>query len=223
MPKLPLPWNQSNLYQVVLSLGWGDFYCYSLIMELFKELPVLLFSTQKDWRSWLEENHSGSKGLWLKFAKKASGITSLNYTEALDEALCYGWIDSQVQKYDSDYYLQKFTPRGPKSVWSKINVAKVEALVDSGKMQPAGLAAVELAKQDGRWDAAYDSPSASKVPEDFQAALDESPKAKQFFETLNKANVYAFCWQVQTAKKPEIRKARIEKFIDMLSRGEKLH
>lgn len=192
-------------------------------MELFKDLPVLLFLSQKDWRTWLDENHSQHKGVWLKHAKKSSGKQSVSYGEALEEALCYGWIDSQKQAYDSNYYLQKFTPRGPKSVWSKNNVMKVEALTKMGRMQPAGLAAIESAKQDGRWDAAYDSPSASKVPEDFQAALDKNPQAKQFFETLNKANVYAFCWRVQTAKKPETRKARIEKFIGMLNRGEKLH
>jgi len=192
-------------------------------MEFFKDLPVLLFASKRDWHIWLDENHNQYKGLWLKHAKKSSGKQSVSYGEALEEALCYGWIDSQKQAYDSDYYLQKFTPRGPKSVWSKINVAKVEALTKIGKMQPAGLAAIESAKQDGRWDAAYDSPSASEVPEDFQAALDKNPKAKQFFETLNKTNVYAFCWRVQTAKKPETRIARIEKFIDMLNRGEKLH
>jgi uncharacterized protein YdeI (YjbR/CyaY-like superfamily) len=128
-----------------------------------------------------------------------------------------------MHAYDNDYYLQKFTPRGPKSVWSKVNVKKVAALIKVGKMQPAGLAAIESAKQNGRWDAAYDPPSASEVPEDFQAALDKNPKAKLFFETLNKANVYAFCWRVQTAKKPETRKARIEKFIEMLNKGEGLH
>ena len=172
---------------------------------------------------WLDEHHSRHKGLWLKHAKKSSGKKSVSYDEALEEALCYGWIVSQKQAYDSDYYLQKFTPRGPKSVWSKINVTKVEALTKAGRLQPAGLAAIESAKQDGRWDAAYDSPSASEIPEDFQAALDNNPKAKQFFETLNKANVYGFCWRVQTANKLETRKARIEKFIDMLNRGEKLH
>ncbi len=162
-------------------------------------------------------------GVWLKHAKKSSGKKSVSYQEALEEALCYGWIDSQKQSYDTDYFLQRYTPRGPKSIWSKVNVAKAEVLIKVGKMQPAGLAAIESAKQDGRWAAAYDSPSASKVPEDFQAALDKNPKAKQFFETLNKANVYAFCWRVQTAKKPETRAARIEKFIAMLNRGEKLH
>ena len=192
-------------------------------MELFKDLPVLLFKSQQDWHDWLKENHSRHQGIWLKHAKKSSGKQSVSYGEALEEALCYGWIDSQKQAYDNDYYLQKFTPRGPKSIWSKINVMKVEALTKMGKIQPAGLAVIESAKQDGRWNAAYDSPGASKVPKDFQAALDENPKAKHFFETLNKTNVYAFCWRVQTAKKPETRKARIERFIEMLNRGEKLH
>src|SRR5581483_3130492 len=139
------------------------------------------------------------------------------------EALCYGWIDGQKQAYDNEYWLQKFTPRGPRSIWSKVNVTSAEALIKSGKMQPPGLAAVELAKRNGRWDAAYDSPSTSTVPEDFQAALNKNPQAKQFFATLNKANVYGFCWRIQTAKKLETRKARIEKFIDMLNKGEKLH
>jgi uncharacterized protein YdeI (YjbR/CyaY-like superfamily) len=192
-------------------------------MELFKDLPVFLFPTQKDWHTWLEDNYNQPQGVWLKHAKKSSGKESVSYREALEEALCYGWIDSQKQAYDSDYYLQKFTPRGPKSVWSKINVAKVESLIKMGKIQPSGLVAVDAAKQDGRWDAAYDSPRTSAVPKDFQAALEENPKAKQFFETLNKANVFALCWRVQTAKKPETRMARIEKFIDMLNRGEKLH
>lgn len=190
---------------------------------IFKDLPVLLFASKQDWHLWLNENHSQHKGLWLKHAKKSSGKQSVSYDEALEEALCYGWIDSQKQAYDSDYYLQKFTPRGPKSIWSKVNVAKVEALIEAGRMQPAGLAAIESAKQDGRWEAAYDSPGASKVPADFQAALDKNPKAKQFFETLNKTNVHAFCWRLQTAKKPVTRQARIEKFIDMLNRGKKLH
>lgn len=192
-------------------------------MELLKDLPVLLFTSREGWHAWLKDNHNQPWGIWLKHAKRSSGKKSVSYQEALEEALCYGWIDGQKQAYDSDYYLQKFTPRGPKSIWSKNNVAKVESLINIGKMQPAGLAAINAAKQDGRWDAAYDSPSANKVPEDFQAALDKNPKAKQFFATLNKANVYAFCWRVQTAKKPETRKARIEKFIDMLNRGEKLH
>ena len=192
-------------------------------METFKDLRVLLFATQPDWRAWLEENHTQPGGLWLKHAKKSSRKTSISYQEALEEALCFGWIDSQKQAYDEDYFLQKFTPRGSKSIWSKINVAKAEELIKSGKIQPAGLEAVSKAKQDGRWDAAYDSQSSSKIPEDFQAALNDNPKAKHFFETLNKASIYGFIWRIQTAKKPETRKARIEKFIEMLSRGEKLH
>jgi uncharacterized protein YdeI (YjbR/CyaY-like superfamily) len=192
-------------------------------MDIFKGLPVLLFNTQENWRAWLEDNHEQPRGLWLKHAKKSSGKKSVSYEEALQEALCYGWIDSQKQAYDDDYYLQKFTPRGPKSIWSKINVAKVEVLIRSGKMQPAGWAAIELAKQDGRWDAAYDPASTNKIPEDVLAELDKNPKAKEFFGTLNKANVYAFSWRIQTAKKPETREARIEKFIHMLNRGEKLH
>jgi uncharacterized protein YdeI (YjbR/CyaY-like superfamily) len=194
-----------------------------VIIPKTEKLPILLFASKQDWHLWLDENHSQHNGLWLKHAKKSSDKQSASYDEALEEALCYGWIDSQKQVYDTEYYLQKFTPRGPKSVWSKVNVTKVEELTKSGKMQPSGLVAVELAKQDGRWDAAYDSSSANEIPEDFQAALDKNPKAKQFFETLNKANVYSFCWRVQTSKKPETRKARINKFIDMLNNDEKFH
>jgi len=192
-------------------------------MEIFKDLQVMLFNTQRDWHNWLEENHQQPKGLWLKLAKQSSSKSSVNYMEAVEEALCYGWIDSQIQKYDDEYWLQKFTPRGPKSIWSKINVTKAEALLKADRMQPAGLQAIELAKQDGRWDAAYDSSSSSKIPEDFQVALDKNPKAKEFFATLNRANIYAFCWRIQTAKKIETRKTRIEKYIDMLNKGERLH
>ena len=192
-------------------------------MEVIKGLPVLLFDDQSNWHNWLEENHEQTHGIWLKLAKKSSGKSSVSYSEALDEALCYGWIDGQKQTYNNKFWLQKFTPRGPKSIWSKVNVTKAEELIKSGLMRPSGLEAVESAKKDGRWKAAYDSPSSATVPEDFQIALDSSPKAKQFFETLNRVNVYAFCWRIQTAKKPETRKARIEKFIDMLNKGEKLH
>jgi uncharacterized protein YdeI (YjbR/CyaY-like superfamily) len=192
-------------------------------MEMFKDRPVLMFESQQSWRVWLHEHHTESKGVWLKLAKKSSGYTSVSYDQALEEALCFGWIDGQKQSFDNDHWLQKFTPRGPKSMWSKINIAKFEALLKLNKMQPAGLAAVETSKKSGAWQAAYDAPSTATVPEDFQIALDQNPKAKQFFETLNKANVYAFCWRIQTAKKPETRKARIDKFTNMLNRGEKLH
>ena len=192
-------------------------------METYKDLPVLLFEAQSLWRDWLKQNHTQPQGVWLKHAKKSSGKASVSYLEAVEEALCYGWIDSQKQAYDEEYFLQKYTPRGAKSIWSKINVAKAEGLIESGRMQPAGLAAIEDAKKRGAWQAAYDAPSSSTIPDDFQAALDDNPAAKQFFQTLNKANTYAFCWRVQTAKKPETRRARIEKFIGMLNRGEKLH
>lgn len=193
-------------------------------METFKDLPVILIADQPSWRDWLTQNHQNSQGVWLKLAKKASQKVSVSNAQAIDEALCFGWIDGQKQSYtDDDYWLQKFSPRRPKSTWSKINVAKVEALTSQGKMQPAGLAAVELAKQDGRWDAAYDSASTSTVPQDFQDALNQNPQAKQFFNTLNKTNTYAFCWRIQTAKRLETRKARIEKFIAMLNNGEKLY
>jgi uncharacterized protein YdeI (YjbR/CyaY-like superfamily) len=192
-------------------------------MEPLKDTPVLLFESRQTWHGWLHTHHIESSGAWLKLAKKSSGHTSISYDEALEEALCYGWIDGQKQRYDNHYWMQKFTPRGPKSLWSKINVAKIEALLQSDKMQPAGLAAVEMGRKSGAWNAAYDSPSTTTVPKDFQTALEENPKAKQFFETLNKANVYGFCWRIQTAKKPETRKARIDTFIDMLNRGEKLH
>jgi len=192
-------------------------------METFKDLPLMLFDSPQSWRDWLSKHHAQAKGIWLKHAKKTSGKVSVTYAEALDEALCYGWIDSQKQSYDDEYYLQKFTPRGPKSVWSKVNVAKVEALTQENRMQPAGLAAVAIAKQSGTWQTAYDAASSLTIPEDFQAALNNNPKAKQFFATLNKTNVYSFCWRVQTAQKLETRKTRIEKLITMLNNNETFH
>lgn len=192
-------------------------------METLKDLPILLFKSQDDWRRWLDKNYSQPQGIWLKIAKKDSGITSISYGEALEEALSYGWIDGQLQRYDQQYYLQKFTPRRPKSIWSKVNIAKSARLIAAGKMQPAGLAAITQAKQNGEWDLAYDSSSNMSVPADFQAALDKNPQAKDFFLTLNKANIYAFNWRVQTAKTSVIRQSRIEKFIQMLSNHEKFH
>lgn len=192
-------------------------------METFAGLPVRQFETQKQWRAWLDKHHTQTTGVWLKIAKKSAAIATVTYTEALDEALCYGWIDGQGNGLDAQYYLQRFTPRRPKSIWSKINVAKIAALTAAGKMKPAGLAAVSAAKEDGRWDQAYDSHSTSTVPADFQAALDKNPQAKEFFATLNKTNTYAFLWRIQTAKRPKTRQARIEKFIVMLANGEKLH
>lgn len=192
-------------------------------METLKDLPILFFADQQQWEQWLAEHYAEPSGVWLKFAKKDSGITSLSYDPALKIALCYGWIDGQTKGVDETYYLQKFTPRRSKSIWSKRNVGIVEQLIQEGKMQPSGQAAIDAAKADGRWDQAYDSSSNMTIPEDLQAALDANPKAKAFYETLNKTNTYAILWRVQTAKKPETRATRIEKLVAMLERGEKLH
>jgi uncharacterized protein YdeI (YjbR/CyaY-like superfamily) len=188
-------------------------------------LPIITFEDQQAWEAWLDEHHIDSKGLWLKIAKKGTGIPSAQYPEALESALClcYGWIDGQKASLDETYWLQKFTPRRPKSGWSKINRQKAEELIADGRMRPAGMQQVELAKADGRWDAAYDSQSTIAVPDDLQQALDKNPKAKAFFATLNGANRYAILYRIQTAKKPETRSARIEKFMDMLSKNEKLY
>src|SRR6266496_1931885 len=187
------------------------------------DLPVIMFEQQKDWAAWLDKNHATSPGVWLKLAKKASGIASVNYDEALGVALCYGWIDGQKKSYDESSWLQKFTPRGVKSIWSKVNREKAQQLIESGKMKPAGLKAIESAKNDGRWDGAYDSQSRATVPSDFQAALDGNPEASAFFATLNSVNRYAILFRIETAKKPETRAKRIQEFIRRLERHEKLH
>jgi uncharacterized protein YdeI (YjbR/CyaY-like superfamily) len=187
------------------------------------DLPVMLFEDQKNWAAWLEQNHAASSGLWLRLAKKASGLNSVSYAEAVEAALCYGWIDGQAKSYDASSWLQKFTPRGVKSIWSKINREKAQKLIESSQMKPAGLKAVEAAKQDGRWEAAYDSPSNATVPSDFQAELDKNAQAKAFFATLNSTNRYAILHRIQTAKKAETRTKRIQQFIEMLEKKEKLY
>jgi uncharacterized protein YdeI (YjbR/CyaY-like superfamily) len=187
------------------------------------ELPIVAFVSQKAWAKWLKTNHLKSSGLWLRLAKKACGTPSVTYAEAIEVALCYGWIDGQKQSHSAEAWLQKFTPRGRKSIWSKINREKALVLIENGEMQPAGLAEVERAKQDGRWEQAYDSPGNATVPSDLQTALNKSPKAKAFFATLERRNRYAILWRVQTAKKAETRAKRIALFIGMLERGEKLH
>ncbi|MEO7617659.1 MAG: YdeI/OmpD-associated family protein, partial [Candidatus Saccharibacteria bacterium] len=167
-------------------------------METFKDgLPIALFETPALWREWLAGNPNEALGIWLKISKKGSGTVSVTYAEALDEALCYGWIDGQKQKYDDKYFIQRFTPRRPRSIWSQVNVAKVGLLIEQGRMMPAGQAAIDLAEADGRWDAAYASPSASKVPVDLQMALDANPQAAAFYATLNKANTYAINWRLE--------------------------
>jgi uncharacterized protein YdeI (YjbR/CyaY-like superfamily) len=187
------------------------------------ELPVQLFRDAAEWEAWLDAHHTASRGLWLRLAKKGSGLVSVSYAEALDVALCFGWIDGQKRGHDEQSWLQKFTPRGRKSVWSRINRDKVAALTEAGRMRPAGVAAVEAAREDGRLDAAYEPQSTATVPDDFAAALDANPAAAAFFATLNGANRYAVLWRIQTAKRPETRARSIEKFIGMLERGEKLH
>jgi uncharacterized protein YdeI (YjbR/CyaY-like superfamily) len=187
------------------------------------ELPTLPFETKKKWADWLAKQHSKSAGVWLKLAKKDSEITSVTYEEALDVALCYGWIDGQKKGFDDKYWLQKFTPRGPKSIWSKINTEKAERLIASGEMKPAGLKAIEAARQDGRWEAAYSSQKNISVPEDLQAALDKNKKAKAFFATLNSANRYVILFRITTAKKAETRARRVQQFVELLERGEKIY
>jgi len=185
--------------------------------------PILDFASQAEWEAWLDAEHASSDGVWLRFAKKGSGAVSVVYAEALDVALCYGWIDSQVARYDERFYLQKFTPRRSRSKWSRINRDKIGELTKQGRMRPAGLEQVELAKADGRWDAAYASPANAEVPDDLREALDASPKAAGFFATLSQANRYAIIYRLEDAKKAETRARRLETFVGMLERGETFH
>ena len=187
------------------------------------ELPVLPFATKAEFHAWLDEQHGTQGGVWIKFAKKGTGVETIVYAEALDVALCFGWIDGQVKRFDETFYLQKFTPRRARSRWSKINVGKAEALLASGAMQPAGLAEIERAKSDGRWDAAYESPSRIAVPPDLQAELDKDPGAAEFFASLDSQNRYAILYRLHDAKKPETRARRLEQFVGMLKRREKIH
>ncbi len=187
------------------------------------EIPVMLFKSQKDWTIWLARNHAKSAGVWLQIARKDGALKSVSYAEALEVALCYGWIDGQKKGFDESMWLQKFTPRGARSIWSKINREKAEALIESGRMQPAGLAAIEQAKRSGQWEAAYDSQRTVGVPDDLQIALDRNAKAKAFFATLDSANRYAILFRLQTAKKAETRARRLEQFVRMLENHEKLH
>ncbi len=187
------------------------------------ELPTLSFATPQAFSDWLAEHHASSRGIWLKLARKGAGTASITYAEAVDVVLAWGWIDGQKQRGDEVSWLQKFTPRTAKSVWSKINREKALAMIESGVMRPSGLAEVERAKQDGRWDVAYDPPSRATVPDDLQAALANDAKAAAFFQTLDAKNRYAVLWRVQTAKKAETRQKRIVDFVAMLARGEKVH
>jgi uncharacterized protein YdeI (YjbR/CyaY-like superfamily) len=190
---------------------------------MLDELPVLLFATTADLEVWLEENSESSDGIWLKIAKKGALETSVTYAEALERALCFGWIDSQKRGLDETHFLQRFTPRRPHGRWSRINRDKAEALILAGAMRPAGLAEVEAAKADGRWDAAYEGQRTARVPADLQRELDASPRASEFFARLDSANRYAIVYRLNDAKKPETRERRLRKFVAMLERGEKIH
>jgi uncharacterized protein YdeI (YjbR/CyaY-like superfamily) len=184
---------------------------------------IRLFVTQADWALWLKKNHRNSQGLWLRLAKKGSGLRTVTYAEALEAALCYGWIDGQKRGESEQAWLQRFLARSAKSIWSKINRDKATALIASGQMKAAGLKAVEAAKQCGRWDAAYDSPRSAAVPQDFQTSLDASPRAREFFQSLDGANRYAVLFRIQTVKLAETRARKIREFVEMLERNETIH
>jgi len=184
------------------------------------DLPTLPFASAEAFRAWLTERHDSSDGLWLAIAKKGSGVASVTYDEAVEIALCFGWIDSQKGKLDDSYYVQRFTPRRSRSPWSKTNRARAEALIERGEMTGAGLAEIERARSDGRWDAAYDGQKTATVPDDLRRALDVNPEAAAFFATLDSRNRYAILYRVQDAKRPATRAARIETFVAMLAAGD---
>ncbi|MEU0673992.1 YdeI/OmpD-associated family protein [Streptomyces sp. NPDC006172] len=188
-----------------------------------QDLETVAFESAGAFRDWLGENYAVSPGIWLKLRKKGPGIVALDYAQAVDEALCHGWIDGQKAKFDDQWWLQRFTPRGPRSRWSKINRDRAEALIEQGRMRPSGRAEVDRAKADGRWGAAYDGAKAATVPDDLRAALAAEPAAARFFETLDRQNRYAILYRVQDAKKAETRARRIEKFVAMLAEGQKLY
>jgi uncharacterized protein YdeI (YjbR/CyaY-like superfamily) len=182
-----------------------------------------LFKNAKAFEAWLKKNHAKSDGLWLQIAKRGAAEPSVTYPEAVEIALCWGWIDGQKKGLDEQHFLQRFTPRRARSLWSKINVGKVAALIEAGRMQPPGHAQVEAAKADGRWAQAYDGAKTSAVPDDLVAALDANPPARAFFAALNASNRYAVLWRIQTAVKPETRRKRVAQLVDMLARGETVH
>jgi uncharacterized protein YdeI (YjbR/CyaY-like superfamily) len=191
--------------------------------EIRSGLPILAFADQAALERWLAEQPSKAKGVWIKFAKKGSGITSVSKAEAIDSALCWGWIDGQLDKYDANSWLIRFTPRKPRSKWSQINRTRALELVAQGRVEAAGLAEIEAARRDGRWDAAYAPASKAVVPPDLQIALDTNPKAANFFASLTGANRYAILYRIGAAKKSETRERKIKEFVAMLERGETIH
>ena len=192
-------------------------------MESKQGNPIIAFASREEWEEWLREHHSTSKGIWLKIAKKGSGVASISYPEALETALCYGWIDGQKGSHDERFWLQRFTPRGPRSKWSRVNREKASELLSQGRMKPSGLAQVEQARLDGRWDAAYEPQSRATIPDDFQRELDRNPRASAFFAALDSRNRYAILYRLQDAKRPETRARRIAKFVAMLADEKKLY
>src|ERR1700704_1953897 len=186
-------------------------------------LPQIHFASPAEWEEWLEDNHAVSEGVWIKMAKTDAGIESVRYPEVLETALCFGWIDGRREALDERYFLQRFTPRRPRSRWSRINRETAERLIVEGRIQPAGLAEVERARGDGRWEAAYEGQRSSSVPDDLQRELDARPKAKAFFAELSSQNRYAILYRLQDAKRPETRARRLAKFVAMLEAGEAIH
>jgi uncharacterized protein YdeI (YjbR/CyaY-like superfamily) len=186
-------------------------------------LPTMSFASSAEWEEWLEHNHAVSDGVWIKIAKKGTGIESVRYPEVLESALCFGWIDGRREALDERYFLQRYTPRRPRSKWSRINREKAERLIAEGRMRPAGVAEVERAKADGRWEAAYESQSSSAVPDDLQRELDARPKAKAFFDGLSSQNRYAILYRLEDARRPETRARRLAKFVAMLEAGQSIY
>jgi uncharacterized protein YdeI (YjbR/CyaY-like superfamily) len=208
----------------VLSLGFGAGAAGSVELAMPRDdLPIRGFRDRTEWARWLHEQAESSPGVWLKIAKKSSGILTVTHAEALEEALCHGWIDGQRDPHDESYFLQRFTPRRPRSKWSQVNRNKATELIEQGRMTPAGLAQVEAAKRDGRWEAAYEPQSRASVPEDFQRALEQNPAALEFFNTLRGTRRYSFLYRIADAKRPETRARRIEEFVAMLAEGRTHH
>lgn len=192
-------------------------------MELYNDIPVMAFADAAAWETWLAQHYELQTGVWIKVAKKASGIASVDHPEALDVALCYGWIDGQRRGLDETHFLQKFTPRRPRSLWSKVNIGKVAQLITAGRMQAPGLVEIERAQADGRWEAAYESQKEATVPPDLTEALAPYPQAKDFFESLGRAAQYAFLWRLMTAKTPETRARRLEAMVELLKQGKQFN
>ncbi|MGH2857820.1 MAG: YdeI/OmpD-associated family protein [Solirubrobacteraceae bacterium] len=187
------------------------------------ELAILQCDDGAAWERWLDEHHADSPGVWLKFAKKGAGVTTVTFAQALEVALCFGWIDGQLRRLDDRFYTHRFTPRAARSRWSEINVAHAEALIDAGRMRPTGMAQVQVARSDGRWEAAYEPQSRATVAPDLQAALDAEPAARAFFATLTGARRYAFLHRLHQVTDPERRARRIASYIELLRQGRTLN